>query len=525
MGQNPEKVRSGYKIQDDTPTLLSIIILFVILLISIILFGRELILSLKSYHPAYGLRNSPWVGFQNYQELFSSFVFSKLIWNTLYFNLLFAGMSFVITVLLGVILTAVPRMLKGIIAAFFGLLVFLPADVYAGWVIHLLNTEFLVNPDAMRFLFPFLCAVKHIGIPLILIYLRDEVYTQKDSLVPVKVGGLYSLVSLVFIANGFYTLNNALMNPLTYETMDMLDTYSYRKGLLESSAGINASIGIIQILFTIVSAAVLIVPIVNLFRSIFKGERKSGSSEGEVRPADNLISSILAFLLFAIVYFLPYITKGYSFDMGPLGQQVNLISPIIVFIILSFISAMIATALAAAMASAFTSPKSVIKVGAGIILALITVLYVSPIRYSSYLIIRSMGLFDTVYAIILSTCFSSAAVWAMVCIQHKEGISTGKPLYLSILSIFLIQAALVYGNSIPQLLYMSRVQSSPLMILRQLQMGVQQMGGGADRASTNGIIGLYGFLVSLPPLLLFLAVNTFLPKNNLMAVVSAGVKG
>jgi len=524
MQQNPEKTSASHSTQDNTPTYLSIIILLFILLISIILFGRELILSFKSYSPAYGLANSPWVGFQNYQELFSSFAFGRLIWNTYYFNLLFAGMSFIITVVLGLILSALPRMLKGILAVFFGLLVLLPSDVYAGWILHLINTDYLINPGIMQYLFPFICAVKYLGIPLILIYLRDEVYTEKDNFTPLKVGGLFSLVSLAFIANGFYTLNNALMNPLTYETMDMLDTYSFRKGLLEANVGINASVGIIQILITIVSVAVLAVPIVILFRSIFNGERKSDKSENKARPAESLTVSVAAFLLFALVYFLPYITKDYSYDLSQLGQEVNLLSPIIIFIIVSFLSALIGTALAAGIVNAFRSSNNFIRLGSGIILTLITLLYVSPIRYSSYLIIRSMGLFDTVFAIILSTCFSSAAVWAMVCIHYREDISTGKSLYFSILAVLLIQTALIYGNSIPQMLYMSRAQLSPLMLVRQLQMGAQQIGNGADQISTKGIIGLYGFLVSLPPMVLFLLVNTFLPKDKMMAIVSAGVK-
>jgi hypothetical protein len=95
---------------------------------------------------------------------------------------------------------------------------------------------------------------------------------------------------------------------------------------------------------------------------------------------------------------------------------------------------------------------------------------------------------------------------------------------MSALALLLIQTALVYGNSTPQMIYSVQPQISPLLILRQLN---QITGAGVavtDRASYNGIFSLYGFLASLPPMLLFLATYTFLPKDKLLAIISAGVK-
>jgi hypothetical protein len=270
-----------------------------------------------------------------------------------------------------------------------------------------------------------------------------------------------------------------------------------------------------------VFAAILFLPVMALFRSIFIGERKDVSGDSMI---GKLVSSGIAFVLFTVAFFLPYMFKGYSFDISLLSREVNLYAPIVNVLLVSVISAMIATALAAAMSKAFLCASRSIKITAATLLTLTTVFLIGPYRYSSYLLIRNLGLFNTFYAIIASTCFSSAAVWAMVCLLRSDRTSTGNSFFMSALALLLIQTALVYGNSTPQMIYSVQPQISPLLILRQLN---QITGAGVavtDRASYNRIFSLYGFLASLPPMLLFLATYTFLPKDKLLAIISAGVK-
>ena len=428
--------------------------------------------------------------------------------------MLFSGMSFILVVLVGYLLNSLPKVITRVITAFMGLLLFLPAEAFAGWIIHLIGTDILVNPVSMQHFYPFLCTIKYLGIPLILIAIRNEIYTEGDNLVPIKVAGLYSLVSFVFVSKSFLTLANAFTNPLNYETMDMLDTYSYRTGLLQADMSMSAAVGVIQTLITIVSVAVLFVPILALFRSIFNGKRKDTFEESYTVK---WIPSAIALVAFVAVYFLPYVNRGYSFDLTQLGEQINLTNAIFVFLIVSAISALISSALATAMSGAFLNTTRFIKIVAGILLALITVLYISPVRYSSYTLIKNMGLLNTVFAIIASTLFSSAAVWAMICMLRDEPTPKGNSLFLSMLGLFLIQTALVYGNSTVHLVYLTQMQMSPLLILRQL---FQIVGEPLDR----GAVGFYGFVVSLPPLLLFIVANIFLPKDKMLAIISAGVK-
>jgi putative aldouronate transport system permease protein len=514
MSQMPDSVQLHYKTRNNGWSTVSLVFLSMVLLFHIMQFGRELIISFQALNITRGISDSPWVGFQNYSTLLSSFTFGKVLRNTLNFNLLFSGMSFVLVVLVGYLLNSLPKLITRVITAFMGLLLFLPAEVFSGWIIHLIGTDILVNPVSMQYFYPFLCTVKYLGIPLILISTRNEIYSEGDNLIPIKVAGLYSLASLAFVSKSFYTIANAFTNPLNYETMDMLDTYSYRTGLLQADMSMSAAVGVIQTLITIISIAVLFVPILALFRSIFNGKIKDTFKESyTVR----WIPSVVALVMFAAVYFLPYLNRGYSFDLTLLGEQINLTKTIFVFIIVSAISALIASELATAMSGAFLSTNRSIKIVAAILLTFTTVLYISPIRYSSYSLIRNLGLFNTVFAVIVSTLFSSAAVWAMICMLRDEPTPNGKSLFLSMMGLFLIQTALVYGNSTVHLVYLTETQMSPLLILRQL---FQVVGEPLDR----GAVGFYGFLVSLPPLLLFLVANILLPRDKMLAVISAGVK-
>ena len=501
---------------------ISLVTLILVLAVSFILFAREIIMSLKFFNPAQGILSSPWVGFKNFRELFSSFTFFKTIQNTLIFNLLFAGMLFVVSTLLGYVVMALPKRGKEILAVFCALLVFLPVDVFSSWLIHLLGSEILINAGVMRFFHPFLCTIKYLGIPIMVIYIRDQIYIDRDSLTPVKVAGLFSLASLAFISNGFFSMTNALYNPLTYQTMDTLDIFKFRKGLLQTEVGISSSVGVAQTLISILCVAVLIMPIWFLFKSVFRGERKASNGDTIV---SKLISSLIAFIIFAVIYFLPYILKGRSFDAGQLGGSINLGYPIVTYIAISIVSAVFATILAAMMSGAFVSTNKSVRIVAGAMLMLITILSINPVRMSDYLLVRDLGLMNTVFAIILTTSFSAVAVWAMISILRNDQRLTVRSISIAMLGLFLIQTAIIYGNSIPQMIYINTMPKFPLMIFQEIHISMQSIISSVTaRASAYGVIGLYGFIIALPPLLLFLLANIFLPKDKLLAIICAGTK-
>ncbi len=499
----------------------SLIALSLALVIALSLFARETIISLKSYNPMQGISGSPWVGFQNFQKLFASSAFVRVIKNTLLFNLLFSTMLFAVAGIVGYIVITLPRRGREILAVFFALIVFLPTEVYASWLIHLFGSRLFIDAQAMRFLFPFLTTIKYLGIPIMVMYIHNEIYVKIDPLIPVKVAGLFSLSSLAFITNGFFSMTNSLYNPLTYETMDMADTYTFRSGLMQMEVGINTAVGVIKTGITILSVAILFIPILFLIRSIFQGERKETVDS---KVGGRLISAIISLAIFAAIYFLPYIAKGRSFTVGQLSVPSNLGYPIGTYLFLSAISAMLATIIAAILSGAFKSANRTLRLASGVLLTLITILTIRPVNISNYLLMRELGVVNTGFAIILATAFSAAAVWAMASMACSDHKVKSESILFSIIGLFLIQTAVIYGNVIPQLIYLMNTQIAPLLIFRQLHTGMQAIGDAGDRASSYGVIGLYGFIIALPSLLLFLLANIVLPRNKLLAIISAGTK-
>ncbi|AEE96552.1 hypothetical protein [Mahella australiensis] len=512
---------------NQTYAIVSFVILIVVLVVCAIGFTREIMLSMKVFEASKGFSGSPWVGMKNYNALFESIQFKAIMRNTIVFNLNFSAMVFIIAVIIGYIVTLVPKYYKETLVILCTLPVFIPADVYAGWFINLLGSHVFMNAGAMVFIHPLLAAVKYAGIPITLIYILDEVYADKDPLLPPKAAGLFSLASLAFIANSFFSLTNALYNPSTYETMDMLDTAVFRSGLLQANISTGAALGVIRTIISLLSAAVLFVPILYLFRATFRGERKKTIKE---RTSAKLVPVVIALIVFAAIYFLPYIIKGSSFDLSRFGGEVNLYSPIVIYLLLSAVSAFIAAVIAVLMSGAFVGHQRNMGLVAAILLAFITVLTAQPFTMHGYLSIKSMGMINTIYPFIFTTCFSVAAVWAMACRVNMENeISISDNTFLlSIAGIFLIQMAVTYINVTPALLYMNDrryMLMSPVAIFRELQIGAQVgMEDAAQRASLSGSIGLYGFIVSLPPLLLFLVADVLLPREDMLAIISAGMK-
>ena len=503
-------------------SLISLAAAIIVLLISLFLLTREAVLSLKSYNIAQGVFGSPWVGLDNFKRLFSSFAFPVIMRNTIIFNLLFAGMFFAASAAAGYLIRALPRRIGEILAMLGALLAILPSEVYVSWLFHTMGTMVFANAGAMRFLHPFICMIKYLGIPLTAIYLHNEVYENSDLLIPIKIAGLFSMASLVLITSGFFSITNSLINPLTVETMDISDTYIFRTGFAGADFDLANALAIVRMLITLVSAAILFLPIMLLFRSIFDGEKKTALPGG---IPDRLISAAVALGIFAALYFLPFILKGRSFSFELLRYPDNIALSFISCLVLSSIAALISTLSAVLIGGAFVSPSKPIRITTGVIMAIITIVTIGRVRIGNYLLMRDIGAIDTGFAVIMSGCFSVAAVWAMACMMRNESSISSKTMLYLMLGMFLVQTALIFANITPQLPYQRTPKFSPVLMYRQMILALPSIDDTAQRAQVSASTNLFGFLTALPSILLTLAAAVLIPKRGLLAVISAGIKG
>lgn len=500
----------------------SLIVIGIILSIWLIIFFRELILSFKVYKLELGISDSPWVGLASYKTLFENTHFKMVIKNTFIFNLLFSVIAFVLAVIVGRIITHLPNrsILKDMIAVLFALPLFMPSEVYAEWFINILGSKVLINTLAMRFIHPLMAGIKYMGVPIIIIYILHEINEERDSMLEVKAAALFSLVSLAFIANSSYSLTKAIYNSLVNESVDMMDTFVFRSSIRENNMAMYAVNGVVQTLITFILFALLFIPIKHLFLATFKKNEKKSQQENLRKK---IISSLLALIIFSVIYFLPYIANGEPFDMGFVKNIISL-AWTSTFVTV-FLSALIATIFGVVIGLGLVNYNNKIKVAVMILLLIVTVFAAKPINISQYIMIKDMRLVNTVYAIILTSCFSAPAVWAMGSILRSEEYISVKFIFLAATGIFLIQAALIYCNSTPGNLYLSDVKlRTPVMVYRAIVTGplfTQEL--KENSGSTNGI-GIMGFFVSLPSILLFLTCRIVLPKKQLISIMCGGMK-
>jgi len=65
------------------------------------------VIAFQNFRPALGIAESPWVGFQHFQDFFSSFFFNRLIWNTIRISLLSLIFVFPSSIILALLINEV----------------------------------------------------------------------------------------------------------------------------------------------------------------------------------------------------------------------------------------------------------------------------------------------------------------------------------------------------------------------------------------------------------------------------------
>ena len=172
------------------------------------------------------------MGSKHFQALMESSEFMHVVSNTISFNLKFAGLVFVLAVLAGYVLLALPSKLRQGAVMLGALIVLLPVSVYSHWWMYVLGSEPFLQESVMSFLHPLLSALKYMGIPIAIIYAASESRSSRDAWLPIKGAGLFALSSLALIGSGLFSMTYLLSNPITMSTMDVLDTYILRSGLM-----------------------------------------------------------------------------------------------------------------------------------------------------------------------------------------------------------------------------------------------------------------------------------------------------
>jgi putative aldouronate transport system permease protein len=249
-----------------------------------------LIIAFKRYDIATGILNSPWVGLENFKTLLFKYVdFKSVLFNTVYISGMKLVATFIAPIVVAILLNEVYNLkFKKSIQTLIYLPYFMSWVIIAGIMMDILSPNDGILNNIIKALgfkpiyflgqaniFPFVVVIsdvwKGFGFGTI-IYMAALTgidpslyeaaiidganrfqrikYITIPGIVPIMV--LLGTLSLGYILNaGFEQIFN-LYNPLVYSTGDILDTFTYRIGIVNSQYDMATTVGLFKSAVSIV---------------------------------------------------------------------------------------------------------------------------------------------------------------------------------------------------------------------------------------------------------------------------------
>ncbi|GFZ82770.1 sugar ABC transporter permease [Paenibacillus marchantiophytorum] len=262
-------------------------ILFLPALVWYILFAYwpmfGLVVAFEKYNVVKGIMGSKWVGLQNFKDIFSDIYFTQLLKNTFLLSLNSLIFGFPIPIVLALCFNEVRHMMfKKVAQTISYLPYFISTVIVCGLAITFLSpstgivnaiigkfgfesTYFLQEPKYFRTIYVIVGVWQTMGFSAILyiaalagispeLYEAAKIdganrwkqlcYITFPSLIPTIT--IMLILSLGNMLNADFEKIILLYNPTIYETADVLNTYVYRKGLLDANYSYATAIGLFQ---------------------------------------------------------------------------------------------------------------------------------------------------------------------------------------------------------------------------------------------------------------------------------------
>ena len=242
-----------------------------------------ILIAFKDYKWGVGIVRSPWNGFEHFKMLFDNPFFGRVLFNTVFISILRIMFGFPAPIILALLfneigsrmfkktvqtITYFPHFISWVILAGILIEILSPSRGPVAYVYALLGKEpvnWLINAPTFRGLLIVTGIWKGVGWGAI-VYLaalssidpslyesaaidganrfRRAIHITLPSLIPIIT--ILFILSLGNILNaGFEQIFN-LYNPIVYEVADVLDTYIYRVGLLQTKYGLGAALGLFK---------------------------------------------------------------------------------------------------------------------------------------------------------------------------------------------------------------------------------------------------------------------------------------
>jgi putative aldouronate transport system permease protein len=240
-----------------------------------------IVLAFKSFAMNKGILGSPWVGFQWFQQFFSSPYFFRLVRNTFLLSIYTIIFSFPVPIVFAILLSEIRhRWYQRFAQTASYLPYFISMVVAMGMVVNFLNPQegilnvvlgrmgmepidFINNARWFRSVYVvsgiwqtfgfnailYLAAITSIDLQLFEAATIDGA-TQVQKIRYITLPSLVPTIVILLILNLGNMLNVGfekiilLYTPSTYETADVISTYVYRRGLQENNFGFGTAVGL-----------------------------------------------------------------------------------------------------------------------------------------------------------------------------------------------------------------------------------------------------------------------------------------
>jgi len=243
------------------------------------LYGLQI--AFKDYNPIQGISNSPWVGLKHFKAFFTSPYAWRIIRNTFTINIMSMCTVFPLTVIFALILNEVPhKRIKSFVQTASYLPHFISTVIVAGLVVSFLSPSagiinvllsklgfekqyFLIKPEYFKPIFVAMGGWQNIGFGSIIYTsaissIDDTLYEAARidgagrfrQMWHVTLPGILPTITLMFIMrlgnilSVGYEAIILLYQPSTYETADVISTFVYRRGMIDSDFSFATAVGL-----------------------------------------------------------------------------------------------------------------------------------------------------------------------------------------------------------------------------------------------------------------------------------------
>ncbi len=262
-------------------------VLYYILFHYVPMFGLQM--AFQNYKPFLGMAKSEWVGFEHFENFFSSPYASRVIVNSLLINVYDVAVNFTLTIVFAVLLNEIafkkartfvqtvmymPHFISTVIVAGLVVTILSPSSGIINQFIEFFGGErvyFLAEPDYFRTIYVLMNSWAGVGFGTI-IY-TSSICSIDDSLYEaasidgagrfqkmwhITLPGIRSTIATMLILRMGSMLTVGaesvllLYQPVTYETADVISTFVYRYGLVDGNYSYSTAVGIFNGLISLI---------------------------------------------------------------------------------------------------------------------------------------------------------------------------------------------------------------------------------------------------------------------------------